>query len=411
VRVRYFVNQANAVMKPEVPEIDQDKAVSPQGQEIEFALILSRMINTVKEDPSQMRLAIYEFARARLAIDAEWADEAERKRLAGALETAIHGVERFSVRLGDQERLQPPIPPAQIGPGTAPAEPPTTSMVTIEQPSAAARTVRVPEEIYWVSEAEPVAELRTRMAASTLVRLGIGIVLFGVVAGLAVYKQLAGVNLASPIALTAARPVAPPSGADPQPPLASDVKTAAASSSAPPFPLPSDYGVYALNNASLSELHLLPEQVPDKRVAMSTPVSQPSSTTLPDGKAKFVLFRRDLAGNAPDRVDVRVVARVVRALTFDTKGKASFVPVSDAWNIRNISYAFRVRPIAGNPEMLLIQAENADFALPSGRYVLVLGTQGYDFTVTGKVTDASQCLERTDAANGAFYSDCQKQKQ
>ena len=58
--------------------------------------------------------------------------------------------------------------------------------------------------------------------------------------------------------------------------------------------------------------------------------------------------------------------------------------------------------------MLLIQAENADFALPPGRYVLVLKNQGYDFTVAGKVTDPSQCLERTDAANGAFYSDCQK---
>ena len=176
-----------------------------------------------------------------------------------------------------------------------------------------------------------------------------------------------------------------------------------------PFPLPSDYGVYALNNAGLSELHLLPEQVPDKRIAMSTPVSQPSRTTIPDGKARFVVFRRDLAGNAPDRIDVRVVARVARALTFDAKGKASFSPVSDAWNIRNISYEFRVRPIAGNPEMLLIQAENADFALPSGRYVLVLKNQGYDFTVAGKVTDPSQCLERTDAANGTFYSDCQKQ--
>jgi len=40
--------------------------VAPHAQEVEFALILSRMINTVKEDPSQLRLAIYEFARAQL---------------------------------------------------------------------------------------------------------------------------------------------------------------------------------------------------------------------------------------------------------------------------------------------------------------------------------------------------------
>jgi hypothetical protein len=148
--------------------------------------------------------------------------------------------------------------------------------------------------------------------------------------------------------------------------------------------------------------------VPDKRVALSTPLSEPSRTMLPDGKAKFVVFRRDLAGSVPERVDVRVVARVTRALKFDSKGKPSFSPVSDAWNIRNLSFEFRVRPVAGNPEMLLIQAENPDFSLPAGRYALALRNQGYEFTVAGKVTDAWQCLERTDAANGSFYSDCQK---
>jgi hypothetical protein len=58
--------------------------------------------------------------------------------------------------------------------------------------------------------------------------------------------------------------------------------------------------------------------------------------------------------------------------------------------------------------MLLIQPENAEFVLPAGRYVLVLKNQGYDFTVAGPMTDPSQCLERTEAANGTFYSECQK---
>ena len=73
-----------------------------------------------------------------------------------------------------------------------------------------------------------------------------------------------------------------------------------------------------------------------------------------------------------------------------------------------MTFEFRVRPIAGNPEMLLVQSEKPDFTLPAGRYILVLRDQGYDFTVPGKVTDLAQCLERTDAANGAFYSECQK---
>jgi hypothetical protein len=233
--------------------------------------------------------------------------------------------------------------------------------------------------------------------------------LFGVLAGLVIYKQgtLGGSErLSSPATVIVAKPSTLPSS---NVPGTADLKTAAISQDAPAFPLPTDYGVYAVNNDKLSELNLLQEQVPDKRIAMSTPINQPSQTTLPDGKVKFVVFRRDLAGSAPDRIDVRVVARVVRALTFDGKGKASFVPVTDAWNIRNQSYEFRVRPLPGNPEMLTMQAEKPDFTLPAGRYVLALKNQGYDFTVAGKVTDPSQCLERTDAANGAFYSDCQKQ--
>jgi hypothetical protein len=395
------------VMTSEFPRIDQDKMVSPHAQEVEYALILSRMINTVKEDPSQLRLTIYEFARARLKMDTSWAEEAERKRLSDALETAIQGVEQFSARRDEKERLQPPPQSAQIAFGGPPAEPPATSMVAIHQVDSAPKSVVV-KEVYWRPDAETVVQAQTRVLLSTLARFSIGILLFGVVAGLAIYKQRA--SAPSPATIIA-KPVASPSIQDASQPssVAADVKTTAGLPGSLPFPLPSDYGVYALNDAKLSELYLLAEQVPDKRIAMSTPINQPSRTTLPDGKARFVVFRRDLVGSAPDRIEVRVVARVVRALMFDAKGKASFSPISDAWNIRNLSYEFRVRPIPGNPEMLMVQSENPDFVLPAGRYVLALKNQGYDFTVNGKVTDPTQCLERTDAANGTFYSDCQKQ--
>ncbi len=385
--------------------------VSPHAQEVEYALILSRMINTVKEDPLQMRLTIYEFARAKLKIDTSWADEAERKRLLAALETAIQGVEAFSTRRDERERLEPPATSPRMAIRSSPAEPPSTSMVEIPLKSAPKSNLASNE--YYLRHGRPVIEVRTRGLLLRLAWFSIGILLFGGLVGLAVYRQRmpllgSGAALPSRTELTVANPVAPPSIPQ-QTTLAADARTAAVSAGSPPFPLPNDYGVYALSGTTLSELYLLQEQVPDKRVAMSTPVNQPSSTILPDGKPKFVVFRRDLVGNTPDRIDIRVVARVVRALTFDAKGKASFSSVSDAWNIRNLSYEFRVRPIAGNPEMLLVQPGNADFTLPAGRYVLVLKNQGYDFTVAGNITDPSQCLERTDAANGAFYSDCQKQ--
>jgi len=44
--------------------------------------------------------------------------------------------------------------------------------------------------------------------------------------------------------------------------------------------------------------------------------------------------------------------------------------------------------------------------LPAGRYALVIKGQAYDFTVAGPITEAAQCLERVDAANGTFYSEC-----
>ena len=384
--------------------------ISPYMQEIEYALILSRMIDSVKDDPAQLRAAVYEFARTKLEISST--DDSQRERQAAALETAIKGVEAFSQRQGQALQLGPPAPAAQIAlsappvaqvtPGAPPAPQQSMAMATVREVTPAPEDFLVPDKAHSYSEVRHILEVRSAPLVPMLARFFVGMLLFAAVAGMAYYKDrlpfFGGQQNASA-----------PSMTDPQQAAALDVMRAALqAAAAPAFPVPSDYGIYALSNDTLSELNLLPGQVPDKRIAMSTPVTQPSRTILPDGKAKFIIFRRDLVGNAPDRIDVRVVARVVRAMTFDGKGKPSFIPVSDAWNIRNVSYEFRVRPIAGHPEMLLVQSEKPDFVLPAGRYVLVLATQGYDFTVAGPVSDPSQCLERTDAANGAFYSECKK---
>src|SRR5947199_9688979 len=105
------------VMNPESSNIDQGRMVSPHAQEIEYALILSRMINTVKEDPSQIRITIYEFARARLKLDTSWTDEAERNRPVAALETASQGVAGCSPRRRGPEQLGPPRLAAQMRSG------------------------------------------------------------------------------------------------------------------------------------------------------------------------------------------------------------------------------------------------------------------------------------------------------
>jgi hypothetical protein len=399
-------------MKPEFSRADQERQVSPYAQEIEYALLVQRMINVVKDDPTQMRLTVYEFARARLKLDTSGIDESERERLLIALETAIQGVEQFSLR--ETERLPPPhAPQSQIA-----ATPPPMPVVAAE-PSQLVdnyRTVTpaevdilVPKRRYPRAEAYSFGDARYRPLASMLSRLCFGLLLFGVIGSLVYYKQrlpLLRDNLTQWTSSNVTQPAVTVAPAAPSALASSNAKPAVVQSNEPGFPVPSDYGVYALSNEALSELYTLPERVPDKRIAVSTPVSEPSRTTLPDGKARFIVFRRDLVGNAPERMEIRVVARVARAISFDAKGRPNIAPISDSWNIRNVSHEFRVRPVAGNPEMLLIQSDKPDFALPAGRYILVLKDQGYDFTVAGKVAEPAQCLERTDAVNGSFYSEC-----
>jgi hypothetical protein len=174
----------------------------------------------------------------------------------------------------------------------------------------------------------------------------------------------------------------------------------------PNIPLPSAYGLYALSNGQLTELDLLPIKVPDPRVALSAAISTPSRAHLPAGQLQFVVYRRDLASDAPDRVAMRVVAQVVRALTFDATGKPKITNVEGSWMVRSNSYQMRVAPVPDNSEMIVIRAEHADFLFPAGRYALVLKGVAYDFTLDGPMTDTAHCLERTDALNAPIYTEC-----
>jgi hypothetical protein len=113
----------------------------------------------------------------------------------------------------------------------------------------------------------------------------------------------------------------------------------------PRLVLPSVYGVYALNRGQLIELEALTVRAPDQRIFMSAPIKGASRT--------------------------------------------------DA-------------SVTENPEMLMFRPEDPEFAFPSGRYALVLKGHAFDFTIAGPITEPAHCLERTEAANGAFYSECRK---
>jgi len=189
-------------------------------------------------------------------------------------------------------------------------------------------------------------------------------------------------------------------------PLATSVRGVPIPTSVGGIPVPTEYGVYAIANGRLTELEQLQLKVPDPRVAISAAFSAPSRTHLPNGKIEFVIFRRDFANSAPDRVSARIVARVSRALTFDHEGHPKTAAVDESWVIRSNEYQLRVGPFADNPEMVLVHPDTASFAFPSGRYALVLKGIGYDFTVDGLQTDAAHCLELTETLEAPVYSEC-----
>ena len=100
-----------------------------QSPEVNFALVLSRMIDSVEQDPAQLRATVYELARIKLREQFGHEDAKEVKRLVGALETAISGVESFSRQHGPRVPLAPPvaaadepsaIPDRSASAGTAP---------------------------------------------------------------------------------------------------------------------------------------------------------------------------------------------------------------------------------------------------------------------------------------------------
>ena len=243
-------------MNPELATIDHDQTSSPHAQEVEFALILARMINTVKQDPAQLRFTVYEFARSKLQGSVSWADEDERNRLLGALEIAIKGVEQFSIRTDQSEQLQ-----------------------VADQSTPWAMGARADNQVAVIAgdmgDGYTKADWKPPTPHAAQRRSNPAIWLLGISA---IFALLTGA-LASVLYLP--RGLLLPAPTLPQAALPAEVKLAPQRSDPPPFPIPTDYGIYVLNNAKLSELNALSEQVPDKRVAVSTPVLKANPPCYP----------------------------------------------------------------------------------------------------------------------------------
>jgi hypothetical protein len=386
------------------------KLVTP-APEVDFALVLSRVIASAEDDPAQLRNVVYELARIKLQEEISRRSPSSNspgtRNLSVALESAIERVETIHSkhdslkaiqsldRLADTSDIKSQTPVRIINQDS-------TRIYAQQLPSFLIREMATPTTRNRASL--PGAAQLLRGAIVAILAVAVSVVLdhqFGLFGSRASQVLTPVVHKIEKVALKATPAQAPG-------------QSSAASTTAPlqysGVSLPSVYGIYSVSAGRLHELEpLAVGRVPDQRVFMSTPIKTPSRTVLPDGRTEFIIYRRDIANNAPDRITVRVIARVRRAMTFNTAntaGQASTTDVDDSWTIRNVSYDFRVAPLGESSEMLAIRPKKEDFVLPAGRYALVIKGQAYDFTVAGPITDAAQCLERVDATNGTFYAEC-----
>jgi hypothetical protein len=389
-------------MTLEPQEIVSGKNLAAKSSEVDFAIVLSRVIASIENDPAQLRSAVYELARIKLQTELS-INVSEKRDLARALESAIERVETVSSKhdrlkvLQSLERLtnRSEVDACEVTiEGREPA--PTIKQLPSFLTRAIDGTRKVESSWHW-------------MGAAPLVRAAVVAVL-GIVLCMVLDRHFGvfGRQSAPPLASLVQKierperkPVIQASADGVQTPITTP------STQSLEFPLPSVYGIYAVSGGQLHELEPLVGRVPDQRIFMSTPVKTPSRTVLPDGRAMFIIYRRDAANSAPERVSVRVIAKVLRAMKFNA-GQASTTNVQDTWTIRNISYDFRVAPLGEGSEMLIIRPESEDFVFPAGRYGLVIKGQAYDFTIAGTITEPAQCLEGIKAENGTFYSECRR---
>lgn len=361
---------------------DETERASP---EVQFALVISRMLETVQNHPEHMRQVVYDLARYKLDEQFTPADTQDVRRSRQALETAIREVEEFS-----RHQISIPAPWVPQLPVSEPAA--TRQQQVRELPPTITRTsIGIDRSPLGV---RPPLQSVTRLTAMLLLLAGAGVVAIQQRERLApIASYLAGQE----------RPVVPTSLAPGV--LAAAQPTIAARRS----PLrPNSYGVYAVvDDQSLAELTLLAGRPPDIRVAISAAFKAPDQAGLPNGHPKFIVFRRDSLNNGLERAEVRVVARIAREFSAEATGK-KLGDGDDPWVIRNFSYAFRVSPLSDSPEMFELHAEDPALELPPGRYVLILKNQAYYFRVGGDIVDPRQCIERVVATNGTFYSACKK---
>src|SRR5262245_33532216 len=91
-------------------EISNQTTLPARSLDVDFALVLSRVIGSIQEDPRELRMAVYDLARIKLQREAWRRDPPmthhETRQLLSALEAAIERVETVSSKHEELRALQ-----------------------------------------------------------------------------------------------------------------------------------------------------------------------------------------------------------------------------------------------------------------------------------------------------------------
>jgi hypothetical protein len=343
-----------------------------------YSLLAGAVMASARDDAPKRRV-IYELARSELR------QELRRRSRVLAASTQAQELRALEAAIEQIEvELAQAIPVATQS---------TSTSVTAVIPSS---LEILPPERHLSSPAqrayEASPERAVRYSRRSWIRPGLSLLGAAILGGIAYLLVEHGISEKNTSLMTAARD---DSGNSQQPPIRSITTT---------LPIPSSFGVFAVTDGRLIELSPLPIKVPERKVSILPAFASPSSTTLPNGHSQFIVFRRDMVNNAPERVVVRVVSQVVRVMH---NGDSSTVEEEHAWIIRDTSYEMKVAPIDGNRAMFLIRPAVVDFSFPAGRYALLLKSVAYDFSVDGPATEITRCVESDDGRDSAaVYPPC-----
>jgi hypothetical protein len=382
-------------MAPKILRREGSADAAPASSEVEFALVLSRMIDSITEDPEQLRASLYELARHKLEEQVVSETPEEQGRILNSLEVAIKGVETHYSKM-ELRALEAPEGRFRFG---------LLGFRGSPKPAAAIGPADKADHHGWRPFKPQLPDGQARSWEFRAPWRYVSVLALAALVGLAVYQRA---NLASMLNFSggaggfASKTISKPAQAAVE-------QAVLRLPEPPPDPLvPTSFGVYAISDGKLFTLETLPGRAPSPRVAISAAISAPPKTVLPDPHIKFVVFRRDSVVNALSHAEVRVIARIASDMKFDPAGKAVISKAENTWVIRNMSYPYRTAPYKAQPDMYEVVGAEADKPLTPGRYALILKDEAYDFSIAGQITDSKQCLESVAAANGTFYAECKK---